>query len=108
MTPEFSGATYEPNTDKGRLTDQLGKVRRVMMSGGWFTLAQIAEKAEAPQASVSARLRDLRKQRFGAYAVERRGVHGRPGLFEYRLKIPGPSAESVAHGKTRSENAGAP
>jgi hypothetical protein len=48
----------------------------------------------------------LRKPQFGSYEVERRRVAGQRGLFEYRINTR--EAPQYAHGKTRSENAGAP
>lgn len=109
IQPEFDGKTFDPVKDASRLRVQLDKVRSVMLGGGWHTLKQIAENVGASEASCSARLRDLRKIRYGAYVIDRRGVHGRRGLFEYRLAIPDTTAApKIAHGKTRSENAGAP
>jgi hypothetical protein len=106
MTPEFGGKTYDEVKDKSRLRHQLDKVRSVMFGGGWHRLAEIAETVKASEASVSARLRDLRKVQFGAYTVDRRSVPGHRGLYEYRLSIP--DAPALAHGKSHSENAGAP
>lgn len=82
----FDGQTYDAAHDRDRLAEQLGKVRSVMLDGAWRTLAGLAEVVGAPEASVSARLRDLRKPRFGSYAVERR-YRGdlRRGLHEYRI-----------------------
>jgi len=40
---------------------------------------------QAPEASVSARLRDLRKAKFGGYRVERQRVREGRGLYHYRL-----------------------
>lgn len=85
--PLFDGATFEPKRDEGRLKIQLAKVRRAMWDGRWHTLDELAAAADAPQASVSARIRDLRKPKFGAYKVERRHVKG--GLFEYRINFIG-------------------
>ena len=82
--PLFSGATYQPQ-DKARLKRQLDDVRRVMLAGGWHTLENISRETGHPQASVSARLRDLRKLKFGAYTIERRSVSGKRGLFEYHI-----------------------
>lgn len=106
LMPEFGGSTYDPAQDGSRLRAQLAKVRSFMFRHAWVTLAQISEHVGAPEASCSARLRDLRKQEFGGYEVQRRRVEGQRGLFEYRLSI-GP-APQLAHGKTPSENAGAP
>jgi hypothetical protein len=54
-----------------------------MRDGRWRRLTAIAIAAQAPEASVSARLRDLRKERFGSHTVERRYVA--QGLWEYRV-----------------------
>lgn len=81
----FDGATIEPKRDQSRLQIQLAAVRSAMWDGKWHTLEWIAEVTGAPQASVSARLRDLRKVKFGAYKVERRYVA--EGLFEYRINF---------------------
>jgi hypothetical protein len=57
-----------------------------MGDGGWWTMARLAEVARCSEAAASARVRDLRKPRFGGYTVERR--HVRDGLWEYRLERP--------------------
>lgn len=87
---EFQGATFEPQHDGLRLKGQLDRVRMVMLHSSlteeWLTLAEIAKFAGGSEAGCSARLRDLRKARFGGYIVERRR-RGQParGLFEYRV-----------------------
>jgi hypothetical protein len=82
----LDGATYDPDLDQARLGDQVRAVRGLMLDGRWRTLAEIASLVHAPEASVSARLRDLRKPRFGAMTVERRRRgEGRRGLWEYRV-----------------------
>lgn len=82
----FDGTTYEPQHDKVRLGAQFTRVRDVMRDGAWRTLRELSEATNSPEASVSARLRDLRKPRFGGLTVERRR-RGAPkdGLHEYRL-----------------------
>jgi hypothetical protein len=83
---EFDGETYEPEHDKGRLGAQLDSVRRLMADAAWRTLDEISAAVGAPPASVSARLRDLRKEKFGGHVVERQARGGRAaGLFEYRV-----------------------
>lgn len=84
--PGFGGETYEPERDGERLGRQLLRVKALMLDGEWRTLAEIGEHVGAPEASVSARLRDLRKPKFGGYVVNKR-VRGEPrsGLHEYRL-----------------------
>lgn len=78
----FDGATIEAQDSK-RLASQLERVRTVMSDGQWHTIPELARKAIGSEAAVSARLRDLRKVRFGSCNVERRRITG--GLFEYRI-----------------------
>ena len=79
---QFDGHTYNHLQDSFRLHRQLGKVWDVMKNGAWFTLREIANQIGAPEASVSARLRDLRKPKFGSNTVERE--HIGQGLYRYR------------------------
>ncbi len=81
----FDGDDYNPATDHARLTTQLDRVRDAMAGGRWRTLADVSEVSGAPEASVSAQLRNLRKERFGSYVVERRRSQAGNGLYEYRL-----------------------
>jgi hypothetical protein len=82
----FDGKTFDKALDTARLGKQLMKVFQVMRDGQWRTLQEISELVGAPQQSVSARLRDFRKPRFGSLTVEsqRRGPKSR-GVWEYRL-----------------------
>lgn len=82
-TREFDGETFDIKRDGNRLRRQLDAVRNLMADGLWRTLRQISHNTGYPEASVSARLRDLRKSKFGSYVVERRYVER--GLFEYRV-----------------------
>lgn len=82
--PLFDGATFDRKRDESRLRCQLDAVRRAMLSGGWWTLARLSDVAQGSEASVSARLRDLRKPKFGAYVIERRYVTN--GVWEYHLQ----------------------
>lgn len=79
----FGGETFVPRLDEARLTGQLRRVRDLMSDGLWRSLSEIAEKAECSEASASARLRDLRKPKFGFFTVDRKRIG--PGLFSYRL-----------------------
>ena len=84
--PWFDGATFDLPSDGARLKSQLVAVYRLMFDGQWRTLREIADALGGqPEASVSARLRDLRKDRFGGFSVERRRRGEGRGLFEYRL-----------------------
>lgn len=84
LIPEFDGATYSPELDGDRLRSQFWRIKELMLDGEWRTLAQIARRAGGSEAGVSARLRDLRKARFGSFTVERE--RGGEGLWWYRVK----------------------
>lgn len=84
-TTRFNGADYVPSRDNERLCSQMERVFNVMSDGEWHTLWQVSDATGAPESSVSAQLRHLRKPRFGGHMVERR--HVAKGLFEYRLII---------------------
>lgn len=77
------GKTYDHERDGERLHYQHNRVLSFMRTHGWVTLSAISEATGDPEASISARLRDLRKPRFGSHLIERRYV--RRGLYEYRL-----------------------
>ena len=81
----FDGETYEASRDHDRLQSQLSVTFNLMQDGKWRTLAEISEGTGYPQASVSARLRDLRKQKFGGHAVLRKHIDR--GLFTYQLLL---------------------
>lgn len=86
----FDGETYEAKHDHKRLSSQLEMVKRLTLfyddPPQWWTLTEISLYADAPESSISARLRDLRKPKFGGYKVERRR-RGDPkqGVWEYRV-----------------------
>ena len=81
----FGGDTFDPTLDEDRLRIQLAAVFKAVSDGQWWTLAQLSAEVDAPEASVSARLRDLRKPKFGGYLVERRRVPNGNGLHIYRF-----------------------
>lgn len=84
----FGGMTVEACFDEKRLLGQSKRVFGLMCDGVWRTLGEIQMVTGDPQASVSARLRDFRKARFGGHCVDRRrrGDESR-GLWEYRLVV---------------------
>jgi hypothetical protein len=90
----FDGFTYEPPKDESRLRTQLWRVFVTMTDEREHTLAELAETTGGSEASVSARLRDLRKPRFGAWVIQRRRIVG--GLFGYRLERRSPRVEQGA------------
>jgi len=80
----FDGITINDERDNGRLQAQLDRVRDVTLGSlNWWTLGELACVTGYPEASVSARLRDLRKAKFGGFNVERKYVSR--GLWAYRV-----------------------
>ena len=79
----FDGVTYDPARDHDRLAKQLGRVYDYMSDGLWHTLKDISEKTGDPESSVSARLRDLRKPKFGGHNIDRRFYI--KGIWAYRM-----------------------
>ncbi len=80
---QMSLADLEP-FDFRKMAKQLKAVYGVMKDGRWRTLAEIAFHAGAPEASVSARIRDLERLN-GIVHMKRKAKQG--SLFEYRLII---------------------
>jgi len=54
-----------------------------MADGRWHTLREISGQTGDPEASISARLRDLRKRKFGGHSVLRQRLAG--GKWRYRM-----------------------
>jgi len=84
MSAQFDGVTFDQAEDGPRLTTQLDRVRELMSDGRWHSLRWLADAVGGSEAGVSARIRDLRKVRFGARTVDRKRIDG--GLWMYRLK----------------------
>ncbi len=83
-TAPFDGATFQPEQDQARLGAQLQRVLALLQrTACWLTLRDIAIATGDPEASISARLRDLRKQKHGGYEVEHR--RRTVGQWEYRI-----------------------
>jgi hypothetical protein len=79
----FDGVTFEKERDGVRLAGQLLKVFEIMRDGNPRTLNQLADAVGGSEAGVSARLRDLKKDRFGGHIIQKR--HLGNGLWQYRL-----------------------
>lgn len=82
---DFDGADYIPARDRKRLTGQIQAIYSLIKDGKYRTLSEISRTTGAPEASVSAQLRNLRKARFGAHEIGRR--HITSGLYEYNMEI---------------------
>lgn len=81
----FDGSTYVHPKDGTRLATQLGRVFRVMKDGVRRTLSEISILTNDPQSSISARLRDFRKPKFGNHTVSR--YRNADGLYFYSLLV---------------------
>lgn len=79
------GATYDEDRDGDRLNRQMRDVFRIVSSGGWFTLDELASRTGHPEASISARLRDLRKARHGGHTVNK--TYLGHGLWAYQVNL---------------------
>ena len=92
---KFDGAEYVPGVDDKRLTGQILRVFECMKDGKWRTLSEIRTaihgtffKADG-EASISAQIRNLKKQKWGGHVIERRPRGDRErGLWEYRILPP--------------------
>lgn len=73
-------------------------VRMAMQEGHWFTPYEVKGiimhryEKQMSDASITARMRDLRKQRFGGYTIDRRQREGTRS-FEYKRTRPTPQTE---------------
>jgi len=80
----FDGSDYNAELDRVRLTGQLKEIYAIMRDGQWRTVGLIADRTGYPENSIQAQLRNLRKDRFGGYFVEKRRITPN-GLYEYRV-----------------------
>lgn len=88
--PGFGGVTYAPERDRKRLRKQLQKTFDLMKDGVYRTPPEMEQALGYPWASISARLRDFRKPKFGLHTVDR--VYVGNGLWAYALT---PNAQIV-------------
>ena len=80
----FGGSTVGA-VDTPRLNAQLQRVMDVMRAGGWWTPEELEAATGDRWASISARIRDLRKTWAGGHTVERERVKAGGGTYRYRL-----------------------
>ena len=88
VEPHFNGSDYEAKYDHARLTNQIKRIFDLMSDGKYRTLSEISKATGAPEGSVGAQLRNLKKKPFGSHQVPKR-IRGarRGGLWEYRLIV---------------------
>ena len=79
------GAICDPAADGVRLNRQAQAVWNAMADGAWRSLADLSRLTGHPEASVSARMRDFRKVRFGRCEVQRQRHSDGSGLYIHRL-----------------------
>lgn len=85
---QFNGPAYNRNLDQERLSGQILRIFFLMRDATWRTLPEIAAVTGDPEASISAQLRHLRKERFGSHTIEkRRRGDETSGLWEYRMTV---------------------
>jgi hypothetical protein len=93
----FGGVTYSEELDGDGLRAQLAAVKAYVLDCRWHTLGEIEAALGYPQASISARLRDLRKKKFGGYTVLRYRLAN--GLHQYLVVMP--VSEWLAYWRTQ-------
>lgn len=84
-TIPFDGESFDEARDGSRLRSQLGIVFRILCDGKPHTLDELAEAAGCSVASSSARVRDLRKDKFGGHRIHREYLGG--GVWLYRMAV---------------------
>lgn len=85
----------DPNTpiaEIQHLSRAIDLVHQVMEENDWLTLFEVQAKVQAlptgrffSETCISARIRDLRKDKHGAHTVDRRKRAGTRNLYEYKL-----------------------
>lgn len=78
------GKTFDPTTDTEALDKQAVRVWKTMLDGRWRSLDAIAAITRDHVPSISARIRDFRKHRFGGHEVKLRRQQG-SRMYEYQL-----------------------
>ena len=82
----FDGRTFDPEQDGQRLTSQLERVKGILLDGKVHQKADLMMAAGVfDSASLTARIRDLRKEKFGGYDVVSKRVAG--GIWCYQMII---------------------
>jgi hypothetical protein len=83
------GPAYDEAKDGKRIKKQHEVIRDFMLGNtNWFTLSELGSLLRYPEASISAQLRHLRKERFGSYLVDKR--RRTVGTWEYHIAPPKP------------------
>lgn len=91
---KFDGVGYDKDLDHIRLTGQMLQVWTLMKKGSWNTLKGIELATGFPQASISACLRNFRKEKFGGHTVDRQRREPGSGTWIYKL-TPAPGVKMI-------------
>lgn len=83
----FDGRTFNASRDGFRLAAQLDAVFHALSDGTWWTLADLASAAHGSTAAVSARVRDLRKARWGKHEIQRRYLADGVWVYRHALEV---------------------
>lgn len=84
---DFDGSSYNPVFDFERLSKQAKIVFSLLKKGQWITLEEISKKTGFGTASISARFRDFRKEKFGGLTVQKRRSPFSRNHYQYRLLV---------------------
>jgi hypothetical protein len=68
----------------------LSKVHQIMLGGSWTTPLQLQQVLKfngmyASDSAVTARIRDLRKKKYGSHEIEKRPLASDSSQWEYRV-----------------------
>ena len=81
--PMFDGESFDKVQDQARLMSQLARVRAFLSDGQWHTLYDVHRVCGGSESGCSARIRDLKKDRFGGLIIEKRRQSA--GVWLYRM-----------------------
>jgi len=80
------GRSFDQNLDSERLSSQMDRVIEAVSDGQYHDLNSLVAKCGGTTASISARLRDLRKPKFGGHTVTSTRVGDpRSGKWVYKV-----------------------
>lgn len=82
QTHVFDGADYNHKRDSVRLSSQLERIFNLMKDGRFRSLKDISQIVGAGEASVSANLRNSRKERFGGHTLNRKSLGNGFNLYQ--------------------------
>lgn len=81
----FEGCDYVHERDFPRLSPKLAHIFEIMSDGEWHTLPELHETTGYLTTTISAHIRELRKERWGGHTVHRKYLGN--GLYAYKLEV---------------------